>query len=137
VTVSDTVMDNAASISLVMELAEEEALSLGHPYLGTEHQLLGLLRAGDAAVTRLIASNGTSAEAIRARLLESLPSDLPRRLDPNAPLPHSARAKKVLKLASQSETEGGSGGLRLLRAFFSEGNNVAAAVLQQSGISSV
>ena len=36
----------------VMMLAQDEARSLGHDHIGTEHLLLGLLRAGEPAATR-------------------------------------------------------------------------------------
>ena len=36
----------------VMQLAEKEALRLNHPFVGTEHLLIGLLEIGDQGVAQ-------------------------------------------------------------------------------------
>ena len=38
----------------VLELADDEARSLGHNYVGTEHLLLGLVREGTGVATRVL-----------------------------------------------------------------------------------
>lgn len=48
------------------ELALREALSLGHNYIGTEHVLLGLLR---AAPDTLVCHHGLKAERVRAAII--------------------------------------------------------------------
>ena len=132
-------MDDAGSSGSAMELARKEAIRLGHEYVGTEHQLLGLLRAGDAEMMQLIESHGVTADKIRAALLETLPAGTPGLLDPDAPLPYTTRARRVLDLsaAESGPAEQRSECIRLLHAFFTEDRNIAAAVLRQMGFDSV
>ncbi len=49
----------------VLELANREALSLGH-YIGTEHVLLGLLRESEGVAVRILLDLNADAEKIRA-----------------------------------------------------------------------
>jgi ATP-dependent Clp protease ATP-binding subunit ClpA len=52
----------------VVELAEEEAARLGHRYLGPEHVLLGLVRAGDSRAARVLQAHGLDLEAVRVEV---------------------------------------------------------------------
>jgi ATP-dependent Clp protease ATP-binding subunit ClpA len=61
--------------------AQEEARALRHPYIGTEHLVLGLL-AHDCLGGRLLSDQGMSADATRAKLRHWDDSD--RQLDPDA-----------------------------------------------------
>jgi len=56
--------------SLALQGALEEALRLGHNYIGTEHILLGLMRDRDALSARALKELGVSVESIRSRLVE-------------------------------------------------------------------
>src|SRR5688500_2177816 len=56
--------------SLALQGALEEALRLGHNYIGTEHILLGLVRDRDALSARALKELGVSMESIRSRLVE-------------------------------------------------------------------
>src|SRR5256712_3495666 len=49
----------------VLAYAEEEAERLLHPYIGTEHLLLGLLRVEDSAAGRLLTERGMRLYAVR------------------------------------------------------------------------
>ena len=60
--------------SLALQGALEEALRLGHNYIGTEHILLGLLRDRDALAARALKELDVSAEGIRTRLVEMVTS---------------------------------------------------------------
>lgn len=55
-----------------MVLAQEEAARLGHPWLGTEHLLLGLLRQQDARARRVLSDLGVSAASVARELVEEL-----------------------------------------------------------------
>jgi hypothetical protein len=57
----------------VLELAQREALQLGHNYIGTEHLLLGLVRASDGVVVEVLESLGASIPVVRRRVVEFLP----------------------------------------------------------------
>lgn len=50
----------------------EEARALGHPFLGTEHVLLGLLAQADGTAVRALAALGVTEAAVRERIGELL-----------------------------------------------------------------
>jgi ATP-dependent Clp protease ATP-binding subunit ClpC len=56
----------------VIELAVDEADRLQHPYVGTEHILLGLIREGEGIAAGIIESLGVSLEAARRETLRIL-----------------------------------------------------------------
>jgi ATP-dependent Clp protease ATP-binding subunit ClpC len=43
----------------VIRLSREEAIRLGHDYIGTEHLLLGIIREGDGMAVRILKGLGT------------------------------------------------------------------------------
>jgi hypothetical protein len=52
--------------------ALEEALELGHNYIGTEHLLLGLQREADYASAEILSTLGAQKDTVRRELLEGL-----------------------------------------------------------------
>lgn len=62
-------------VKKAMALAQLEAKSLNHTYVGTEHLLLGLLREGDGVAARVMQALGLDIERTRREIL--------RELDPN------------------------------------------------------
>jgi ATP-dependent Clp protease ATP-binding subunit ClpC len=56
----------------VLELSLREALSLGHDYIGTEHVLLGLVRAGDGVAMKILRDFDAGAGNIRAEIVRML-----------------------------------------------------------------
>ena len=70
---SEPLLDNplyTPRASLALHGALEEALRLGHNYIGTEHILLGLMRDRDALAARALKELEVNAEWIRTRLVE-------------------------------------------------------------------
>jgi ATP-dependent Clp protease ATP-binding subunit ClpC len=55
----------------VVVLGREEARALGHGHIGTEHLLLGLLREDEGVAARALDALGLSADAVRARVVET------------------------------------------------------------------
>lgn len=55
-----------------LELAAEEARSLGHNYIGTEHILLGLLREGEGIAAQVMLSLGIDLKRVREEILALL-----------------------------------------------------------------
>jgi len=60
-----------------LELAAEEARSLGHNYIGTEHLLLGLIREGEGVAYRVFLNMGVDLERVRNEVMELLGSGIP------------------------------------------------------------
>ncbi len=56
----------------VLDYAWEEARSLGHNYVGTEHLLLGLLRENEGVAAQALLNLGLKLEDVRERVLEML-----------------------------------------------------------------
>ncbi len=56
----------------VLELALEEAGSLGHNYIGTEHILLGLIRESDGKAAKVLQNLGIKLEQVREEVLDFL-----------------------------------------------------------------
>lgn len=60
-----------------LELAAEEARSLGHNYIGTEHILLGLIREGEGVASQVLLNSGLDLNTVRNEVMELLGSALP------------------------------------------------------------
>src|SRR3989338_2752225 len=60
-----------------LELAAEEARSLGHNYIGTEHILLGLIREGEGVASQVLLNLGLDLNSVRNEVMELLGSALP------------------------------------------------------------
>src|SRR3989338_8634007 len=55
-----------------LELAAEEARSLGHNYIGTEHILLGLIREGESVASQVLLNLGLDLDRVRNEVLNVL-----------------------------------------------------------------
>jgi ATP-dependent Clp protease ATP-binding subunit ClpC len=55
-----------------LELAAEEARSLGHNYIGTEHILLGLIREGEGLASQVLSSLGVDLKKIKDEISDLL-----------------------------------------------------------------
>src|SRR5512137_1067452 len=60
-----------------LELAAEEARSLGHNYIGTEHLLLGLIREEEGVASQVLMNLGLDLATVRNKVMEVLGSELP------------------------------------------------------------
>ena len=56
----------------VVVLAQEEARMLDHPYIGTEHILLGLIREGEGVAAKALESLNISLEAVRQQVVATI-----------------------------------------------------------------
>ena len=69
----------------VFELSIGEARSLNHNYVGTEHLLLGIIKAGDGIATKILTELGASLQNVRAEVLKLLNSGGPSGSQKNTP----------------------------------------------------
>jgi len=74
----------------VMELAMEEARTLGHNYIGTEHLLLGLIREGEGVASQVFMNMGLDLEKVREEVIKLLGSTTPGSSFGQGPLSSSA-----------------------------------------------
>src|SRR6266851_7737558 len=117
----------------VVVLAQEEARTLNHNYIGTEHVLLGLIHEGEGVAAKALASLGISLEAVR-RQVEEIIGQGPRA--PSGHIPFTPRAKKVLELSLREALQLGHnyiGTEHILLGLLREGEGVAAQVLVRLG----
>jgi ATP-dependent Clp protease ATP-binding subunit ClpC len=56
----------------VLRLSLDEAVGLGHRYVGTEHILLGLIRAGDGVAAPVLTGLGADLDTARAQVIAVL-----------------------------------------------------------------
>jgi ATP-dependent Clp protease ATP-binding subunit ClpA len=80
----------------VVVLAQEEARTLKHNYIGTEHILLGLLREEEVLAARVLESLGITVERVRAQVVRIVGSG---EEVTSGVIPFTPRGKKVLELA--------------------------------------
>jgi len=119
----------------VLAFAREEAVRLRHPYVGTEHELLGLLREGDGIAVTALTNLNADVDAIRQRLESSIKSGQSKPVGPD--LPYTSRAKKALELAMSEARELNHayvGTEHLLLGLIREEKGIAAQVLVDSGL---
>jgi ATP-dependent Clp protease ATP-binding subunit ClpC len=85
--------------------AQREARALGHSYIGTEHQLLGLLADRRSGASRVLKSFGVTAKRVRKQLVQIVkPGETPV----EGSLPFTAAAKQVHELAFMEAKSSGS-----------------------------
>jgi ATP-dependent Clp protease ATP-binding subunit ClpC len=114
--------------------AQEEARTLNHDFIGTEHILLGLVGEGQGVAAKALESLGVSMEAVRQRVEDIVP---PGQVEVRTGhIPFTPRAKKVLELSlSESKLLGHRyiGTEHILLGLLREGEGVAAQVLAALG----
>jgi len=118
----------------VLTLAQEEAQSLNHSYIGTEHILLGLVREEEGAAAKVLTNLGVSLNKVRASVEFVIgrgekPSTSETGLTP--------RARRVIELAIDEARYLGHnyiGTEHLLLGLLREGEGIAAGVLDSFGI---
>jgi len=69
----------------VLELSQQEALRLGHNYVGTEHILLGLLREGDGVAAQVLVRLGADLNGVRQQVIRLLQAHHESRAERDTP----------------------------------------------------
>lgn len=120
----------------VITYSREEALRLGHDYIGTEHLLLGIIREGEGMAMKILKSLGLSTSELR----KSIESSIKGNSGPVANLtniPLTKQAEKALKITYleaklfKSEIIGTE---HLLLAILKDDDNIATQILGQYGV---
>ena len=118
----------------VVVLAQEEARLLNHPYIGSEHALLGVLAEGHGTGAHTLRSLDVSIEMVRAKVVA-----LVGRGDraPSGHIPFTPQAKRALEGALREALHAGDheiGTEHLLLGLIREGDSTAARVLTELGL---
>lgn len=120
----------------VITFSREEALRLGHDYIGIEHLMLGMIRDGEGVGIKLLKNLGINIQDFRKHIEQSLPISM-RKVNNLANIPLVKQAEKTLKLtyleaklfkAPQIGTE------HLLMCILKDNDNVVSKTLERLGV---
>jgi ClpA/ClpB-like protein/ClpX C4-type zinc finger protein len=115
----------------VVVLAQEEARLLNHPYIGSEHTLLGLLAEGHGVGAQALVSLGVTMETARAKVVALVGRG--ERV-PSGHIPFTPQAKRALEGALREALHLGDheiGTEHLLLGLIREGDSTAARTLEE------
>ncbi len=123
----------SSKVKDVISYSKEEALRLGHDYIGVEHLLLGIIREGNGLAVKILESLGINPKDLRAQIELSTKtgSGIPSQL---LNIPLVKQAEKVLKityLEAKLFKSNVIGTEHLLLSILKDQDNVATQTLQQ------
>ena len=116
----------------VISYSREEALRLGHDYIGTEHLLLGIIREGEGIAVKILRNLGCDLPRLRKAVEATVRSTGGTLTVGNIPL--TKQAEKVLKityLEAKLYKSDVIGTEHLLLSLLRDDENIAAQILQQ------
>jgi ATP-dependent Clp protease ATP-binding subunit ClpC len=120
----------------VISLAREEAIRLGHDYIGTEHLVLGMIREGEGIALELIKKCGVNLEDLRITI-EKATQGVARSnytIKNKQDIPLSRQAEKVLRvtyLEARIFKTNLVGTEHLLMAILRDEDNLARQILEK------
>jgi ATP-dependent Clp protease ATP-binding subunit ClpC len=82
----------------VISLSREEALRLGHDYIGTEHLLLGMIREGEGVAVGVLKKLGVPLDELRAEIEKVSKGTATHEIKNLANIPLTRASEKVLKI---------------------------------------
>ena len=119
----------------VIQFSREEALRLGHDYIGTEHLILGIIRLGDGLAIKILKNLKCDLFKLKKTIEETVRSTGGAVTVGNIPL--TKQAEKVLRITYleaklyKSDTIGTE---HLLLSLLRDDENIAAQILQQFNV---
>lgn len=120
----------------VIQYSREEAIRLGHGYIGTEHLLLGIIREGEGKA--LIHLKGLGIDLLRLKKsIEDSIKDTASKSTNLGNIPLTKQAEKALKityLEAKIFKADIIGTEHLLLSILREEDNIASSILQQYGV---
>ncbi|MDP3468560.1 MAG: ATP-dependent Clp protease ATP-binding subunit [Daejeonella sp.] len=120
----------------VISYSREEALRLGHDYIGTEHLLLGLIREGDGMAIKILKGLSVDTARLRKSVEDSVKGTSSTTVNlGNIPL--TKQAEKVLKITYLEAKIFKSdiiGTEHLLLSILRDEDNIASQILQQYNV---
>ena len=116
----------------VISYSREEAIRLGHDYIGTEHLLLGIIREGEGIAVKILRNLGCDLLKLKKSVEDTVRSTGSSLSVGNIPL--TKQAEKVLKityLEAKLYKSDVIGTEHLLLSLLRDNENIAAQILQQ------
>jgi ATP-dependent Clp protease ATP-binding subunit ClpC len=118
----------------VISLSREEALRLGHDYIGAEHLLLGMIREGEGVAVGLLKKLGIALDELRLALEQATKGTASGNVKNLANIPLTRQSEKVLKITYleakifKSELIGTE---HLLLSILRDEDNIATQILEK------
>jgi ATP-dependent Clp protease ATP-binding subunit ClpC len=118
----------------VISLSREEALRLGHDYIGAEHLLLGMIREGEGVAIGLLKKLGISLDELRQSIESAIKGTATGNVKNLANIPLTRQSEKVLKITYleakifKSELIGTE---HLLLSILRDEDNIATQILEK------
>jgi ATP-dependent Clp protease ATP-binding subunit ClpC len=121
----------------VISLSKEEALRLGHDYIGSEHLLLGIIREGEGTAVGLLKKMGVSLEELRETIERTTRGTATGNIKNLSNIPLTRQSEKILRItqletkvfkSEQVETE------HLLLAILRDEDNLATQILEKFNV---
>lgn len=119
----------------VIRLSREEALRLGHDYIGTEHLLLGVIREGEGIAVKILRNLGVDLYKLKKAIEDTVRTSGGTLTVGNIPL--TKQAEKVLKityLEAKLYKSDVIGTEHLLLSLLRDDDNIAAQILHQFNV---
>jgi len=119
----------------VIRLSREEALRLGHDYIGTEHLLLGVIREGEGIAVKILRNIGVDLYKLKKAIEDTVRTSGGTLTIGNIPL--TKQAEKVLKityLEAKLYKSDVIGTEHLLLSLLRDDDNIAAQILHQFNV---
>ncbi|MEM1096326.1 MAG: ATP-dependent Clp protease ATP-binding subunit [Bacteroidota bacterium] len=116
----------------VISYSREEAIRLGHDYIGTEHLLLGIIREGEGIAVKILRNLGCDLTKLKKAIEDTVRSTGGTLTVGNIPL--TKQAEKVLKityLEAKLYKSDVIGTEHLLLSLLRDDENIAAQIMQQ------
>jgi ATP-dependent Clp protease ATP-binding subunit ClpC len=117
----------------VINYSREEALRLGHEYVGLEHLTLGMIREGKGSAVKILTSLDVDLQRLRSMIENSIPAgNHAERQNNNVPM--VKQAERVLKITYLVAKEFKSSVIdtgHLLMAILKDRNNVISGILKR------
>ena len=118
----------------VISLSREEALRLGHDYIGTEHLLLGMIREGEGVAVSLLKKLGVSLDELRTAVEQATKGTATGNVKNLANIPLTRQSEKVLKityLEAKIFKSSLIGTEHLLLSILRDEDNIATQILEK------
>src|SRR3990167_10755846 len=119
----------------VIRLSREEALRLGHDYIGTEHLLLGIIREGEGIAVKILRNLGVDLYKLKKAIEDTVRTSGGTLTIGNIPL--TKQAEKVLKITqieSKIYKADVIGTEHLLLSLLRDEDNIATQILHQFNV---
>ena len=112
-----------------IECAQEEAISLGHNYVGSEHILYGLIKEGAGVASKVLSNQGITEEDIETKIIEMIGKEV---ITSSEALSFTPRAKRVIENSFIEAKKLGYdyiGTEHLLMGILREGDSIAVRIM--------